>query len=85
MPKILRCALATRMAFWTLLPVAAYSADALKEIDADLATYDAISICCKQKGLLEKEFEGRHQHRLGAVAGVQQGAGYRCSIASGWC
>ena len=40
-----------------LLPVAAHSADAIKEIHIDWATYNPVSIILKQKGLLEKEFD----------------------------
>ena len=55
------------------MPTAAFAAEALKEIRLDWATYNPVSPVSKQQGLLEKE--GRHQHRLGAVGGLQQGAG----------
>ena len=56
MSKISRRALAALPVFWAMLPVAAYPADALKEIRIDWATYNPVSIILKQKGLLEKEF-----------------------------
>src|SRR5256885_17263593 len=56
MSKISRRALAAVIAFATLLPGAAFAADALKEIHTDWATYNPISMILKQKGLLEKEF-----------------------------
>jgi sulfonate transport system substrate-binding protein len=56
MPRISRRALAAILAVWSLLPGAAFAADALKEIHIDWATYNPVSIILKQKGLLEKEF-----------------------------
>jgi len=56
MSKISRRALAAVIAFATLLPGAAFAADALKEIHIDWATYNPVSMILKQKGLLEKEF-----------------------------
>jgi hypothetical protein len=44
------------LAVSTLLPGAAFAADALKEIRIDWATYNPVSMVLKQKGLLEKEF-----------------------------
>ena len=56
MPRISRRALAATIAVSTLLPGAAFAADALKEIRIDWATYNPVSMVLKQKGLLEKEF-----------------------------
>ena len=56
MPRISRRAMAAIIAVSTLLPGAAFAADALKEIRIDWATYNPVSMVLKQKGLLEKEF-----------------------------
>src|SRR6202789_95090 len=56
MSRISRRALVAGLAIATLLPGAAYAADALKEIHIDWATYNPVSMILKQKGLLEKEF-----------------------------
>ena len=56
MSIISRRALAALIAVSTLLPGAAFAADALKEIRIDWATYNPVSMILKQKGLLEKEF-----------------------------
>jgi len=56
MSGISRRALAAIIAVSTLLPGAAFAADALKEIRIDWATYNPVSMVLKQKGLLEKEF-----------------------------
>ena len=56
MSRISRRALAAIIAVSTLLPGAAFAADALKEIHIDWATYNPVSMVLKQKGLLEKEF-----------------------------
>ena len=56
MHKFSRRAFAALLAVSTLLPGAAFAADALKEIRIDWATYNPVSIVLKQKGLLEKEF-----------------------------
>src|SRR4030081_1930638 len=56
MPRISRRAMAAIIAVSTLLPGAAFAADALKEIRIDWATYNPVSMILKQKGLLEKEF-----------------------------
>jgi|GEM_PF-6935898 len=53
---ISRRALAAIIAVSTLLPGAAFAADALKEIRLDWATYDPVSMVLKQKGSLEKQF-----------------------------
>jgi sulfonate transport system substrate-binding protein len=55
MSTISRRALIALPALWPLLPAVA-SAEALKEIRIDWATYNPVSIILKQKGLLEKEF-----------------------------
>jgi sulfonate transport system substrate-binding protein len=51
-----RRALAAFVTVATLMPGAAFAADALKEIHIDWATYNPVSMILKQKGLLEKEF-----------------------------
>jgi len=56
MARISRRMIAAIIAVSTLLPGAAYAADALKEIRIDWATYNPVSMILKQKGLLEKEF-----------------------------
>jgi sulfonate transport system substrate-binding protein len=56
MLRISRRALAAVIAAATLLPHAAFAADAPKEIRVDWATYNPVSLVLKQKGLLEKEF-----------------------------
>src|SRR5882762_3040862 len=56
MLRISRRAVAAVIALSTLLPGAAFAADALKEIRIDWATYNPVSMILKQKGLLEKEF-----------------------------
>jgi sulfonate transport system substrate-binding protein len=56
MLRISRRAMAAVIAVSTLLPGAAFAADALKEIRIDWATYNPVSMVLKQKGLLEKEF-----------------------------
>jgi sulfonate transport system substrate-binding protein len=56
MARILRRTIAAIIAVSTLLPGAAFAADALKEIRIDWATYNPVSMILKQKGLLEKEF-----------------------------
>jgi sulfonate transport system substrate-binding protein len=56
MLRISRRALAAVIAAATLLPHAAFAADAPKEIRIDWATYNPVSLVLKQKGLLEKEF-----------------------------
>ena len=56
MLRISRRAMAAVIAVSTLLPGAAFAADALKEIRIDWATYNPVSMILKQKGLLEKEF-----------------------------
>jgi sulfonate transport system substrate-binding protein len=56
MLKISRRALAAVVAVSTLMPSAAFAAEALKEIHIDWATYNPVSMILKQKGLLEKEF-----------------------------
>src|SRR5215213_1992000 len=56
MSRISRRAMAAIIAVSTLLPGAAFAADALKEIRIDWATYNPVSMVLKQKGLLEKEF-----------------------------
>ena len=56
MSRISRRAIAALIAVSTLLPGAAFAADALKEIRIDWATYNPVSMILKQKGLLEKEF-----------------------------
>ena len=56
MSKISRRALAAVIAVSALIPGAALTADALKEIHIDWATYNPVSMILKQKGLLEKEF-----------------------------
>jgi sulfonate transport system substrate-binding protein len=53
---ISRRALAAMVAVAALIPVDAFSAEALKEIHIDWATYNPVSMILKQKGLLEKEF-----------------------------
>jgi ABC-type nitrate/sulfonate/bicarbonate transport system substrate-binding protein len=53
---ISRRAPAAIIAVSTLLPGAAFAADALKEIRLGWATCDPVSIVLKQKGSLEKEF-----------------------------
>jgi sulfonate transport system substrate-binding protein len=55
MSAISRRALAAVIAC-SMLPGAAYAAEALKEIHIDWATYNPVSMVLKQKGLLEKEF-----------------------------
>jgi sulfonate transport system substrate-binding protein len=55
MSTISRRAFAALLTFGALLPAAA-SADALKELRIDWATYNPVSIILKQNGLLEKEF-----------------------------
>src|SRR3954447_22729504 len=55
MARISRRALATIMAASMLMPGAAFTADALKEIHIDWATYNPVSMILKQKGLLEKK------------------------------
>jgi sulfonate transport system substrate-binding protein len=55
-PRALSALAASLIAWFALLPAAAYCADALKEIHIDWATYNPVSIILKQKGLLEKEF-----------------------------
>ena len=76
MSRISRRALAAIIAVSTLLPGAAFAADALKEIRIDWATYNPVSMVLKQKGLLEKEFaKDGISDRLGAVGRFQQGAG----------
>jgi sulfonate transport system substrate-binding protein len=54
--KLSRRAVVAALAVSTLLPGAAFAADALKEIHIDWATYNPVSMILKQKGLLEKEF-----------------------------
>src|SRR5881227_4506232 len=54
--RISRRALAAIIAAATVMPGAAFAADALKEIHIDWATYNPVSMILKQKGLLEKEF-----------------------------
>ena len=56
MSRISRRAVAAMLAVSTLLPGAAFAADAPKEIRIDWATYNPVSMILKQKGLLEKEF-----------------------------
>src|SRR3989440_4043206 len=56
MPRISRRAMAAIIAVSTLLPGAAFGAEALKEIRIDWATYNPVSMVLKQNGLLEKEF-----------------------------
>src|SRR6476659_3308752 len=56
MSTIFRRVFATIIAASTLMPSAAFAADALKEIHIDWATYNPVSMILKQKGLLEKEF-----------------------------
>jgi len=56
MSTLSRRAFAALIAVSTLLPGAAFAADALKEIRIDWATYNPVSMILKQKGLLEKEF-----------------------------
>ncbi len=56
MSKISRRTLVASIAVATLVPGAAYAAEALKEIHIDWATYNPVSMILKQKGLLEKEF-----------------------------
>src|SRR5437763_3108747 len=54
--RISRRAFAAIIAAATVLPGAAYAADALKEIHIDWATYNPVSMILKQRGLLEREF-----------------------------
>ncbi len=54
MSRISRRAVAALLAVSTLLPGAAFAADAPKEIRIDWATYNPVSIILKQQGLLEK-------------------------------
>ena len=54
--RISRRAFAAIIAAATVMPGAAFAADALKEIHIDWATYNPVSMILKQKGLLEKEF-----------------------------
>jgi sulfonate transport system substrate-binding protein len=56
MSRISRRALVAILAVSTLVPGAAYAAEALKEIHIDWASYNPVSMILKQKGLLEKEF-----------------------------
>src|SRR6476660_4380293 len=56
MSTLSRRAFAALIAVSTLLPGAAFAAEALKEIRIDWATYNPVSMILKQKGLLEKEF-----------------------------
>src|SRR5215211_5837915 len=56
MSTLSRRAFAALIAVSTLVPGAAFAADALKEIRIDWATYNPVSMILKQKGLLEKEF-----------------------------
>src|SRR5258705_8279605 len=56
MSTLSRRAFAALIAVSTLLPGAAFAADALKEIRIDWATYNPVSMILKQQGLLEKEF-----------------------------
>src|SRR6266704_611926 len=56
MSGITRRAMAAAIAVSTLLPGAAFAADALKEIRIDWATYNPVSMVLKQESLLEKEF-----------------------------
>src|SRR3981189_320914 len=56
MSTLSRRAFAALIAVSTLLPGAAFAADALKEIRIDWATYNPVSMILKQKGRLEKEF-----------------------------
>src|ERR1700755_2314149 len=56
MSRISQCILAAIIAVSTLMPGAAFAAEALKEIHIDWATYNPVSMILKQKGLLEKEF-----------------------------
>ena len=56
MLRISRRALAAVVAVSTLMPSAAFAAEALKEIHIDWATYNPVSMILKQKGMLEKEF-----------------------------
>jgi len=56
MSALSRRVFAALIAVSTLLPGAAFAADALKEIRIDWATYNPVSMILKQKGLLEKEF-----------------------------
>ena len=49
MSRISRRALAAIIAVSTLLPGAAFAADALKEIRIDWATYNPVSMVLKQK------------------------------------
>jgi sulfonate transport system substrate-binding protein len=51
-----RRAMISGIALSMLLPGAAHTADALKEIRIDWATYNPVSLVLKQQGLLEKEF-----------------------------
>jgi sulfonate transport system substrate-binding protein len=75
MSKISRRAFAAIIAVSALLPGGAYAADALKEIHIDWATYNPVSMILKQKGIARKGIhQGRHQHRLGAIGRLQQGA-----------
>src|SRR3984893_12939434 len=56
MSRISRRVLAAIIAVSTLMPGAAFAAEALREIHIDWATYNPVSMILKQKGLLEKEF-----------------------------
>src|SRR2546429_1730846 len=56
MSAVSRRALAALIALTSLLPGAAFAADALKEIRIDWATYNPVSMLLKDKGLLEQEF-----------------------------
>src|SRR5215211_5894880 len=56
MSTLSRRAFAALIAVSTLVPGAAFAADALKEIRIDWATYNPVSMILKQRGLLEKEF-----------------------------
>src|SRR6267142_2694130 len=56
MSRISRRAMAAILAVSTMLPGAAFAADALKELRIDWATYNPVSMVLKQRGLLEKEF-----------------------------
>ena len=51
------------------------STAAPSEIRLDCATYNPLSLVLKDKGLLEKDRQGRHHGALGADARLQQGAG----------
>ncbi|WP_438276946.1 aliphatic sulfonate ABC transporter substrate-binding protein [Nitrobacter sp.] len=54
--KPARRAVLAAIAAATLLPAAAFAADAPKEIHIDWATYNPVSMLMKDKGLIEKEF-----------------------------